>query len=215
MNTSFRLLIPTIFLMLGLIISCSDDITSAGEEESGIKNNTSTTGTTSSVPNSPSTTVATTTPAPSETPPTDSTKTDTDDDENPKYSFKMEDIDPEDLSRQIKEIREKIEKLEQENTKNFDEYDKMAEIQKGILEKVRKKKMIMRSKPVGSEEQVKAQKDFEDQKKFGKEKFKILKEKNILLNKLTKTLTEAKNEEIYLQKKQEFFLKNSKKETKN
>ncbi|BAR91950.1 hypothetical protein [Blattabacterium cuenoti] len=119
-------------------------------------------------------------------------------------------INPEDLSRQIKEIGEKIEKLEKESTRHFDEYTQMAEFQKKILGEIRRKKMIMRSKPVGSEEQKKAQKDFEDEKKYGKEKLQILKEKNILLHRLTKSITEAKKEQMELQKKQDYFLKRQK-----
>ncbi|BAM99493.1 hypothetical protein [Blattabacterium cuenoti] len=119
-------------------------------------------------------------------------------------------INPEELSRQIKEIGEKIEKLEKESTRQFDEYTQMAEFQKKILGEIRRKKMIMRSKPVGSEEQKKAQKDFEDEKKYGKEKLQILKEKNILLHKLTRSITEAKKEQMELQKKQDYFLKRQK-----
>ncbi|WP_185852313.1 hypothetical protein [Blattabacterium cuenoti] len=204
MNTSFRFLIPTIFIALGFIISCNDDITSTGEEESGVNNNTS-------VPDPPST-IASTQPS-SETPSTDSTSNNTENPDN-NESFNLDGIDPEDLSKKIKEAEEKIEKLELENTKHYDEYYQMVEVQKEILEEIKRKKMIMRSKPVGSEEQVQAQKAFEDEKKYGKEKLKVLKDKNILLNKLSRTITEARNEKEDLEKKQEYFFKKQK-ENKN
>lgn len=199
MNTSFRFLIPTIFLALGFIISCNDDITSAGEEEPDVNNNnpptTSETPSVSDVPSTPTTTT--------------STSTSTIDIENTD-NFNIDDINPEDLSKKIQEIGEKIEKLEKESKKHFDEYYKMVEVQKGILNEIKRKKKIMRFKPVGSPEQIKAKKDFEDEKKYGKEKLQTLKDKNIILHKLTKSITEARNEKIDLQRKQEYFFKKQK-----
>ncbi|WP_185853501.1 hypothetical protein [Blattabacterium cuenoti] len=207
MNTSIKVLIPTIFITLGFIISCNDEVTSVGKEDSDVNNNTPTTVETPSIPDPPPT-IASSSP---DTPPTEPPKTTTPSEtpsnsESPENDFSgMDNIDPEDLSREIKEIGEKIQKLEKETEKHCDEYYQMIEVQKGILNEVKRRKMIMRSKPVGSQEQVEAQKDFEDQKKLGKERLKILKEKNILLNKLNKSITEAKNEKDALQKKQENF----------
>ncbi|WP_341651780.1 hypothetical protein [Blattabacterium cuenoti] len=142
--------------------------------------------------------------------------TETSSTEPPPYDAdEIDKINPEDLSRQIKEIGEKIEELEKESTKHFEEYTQMAEFQKKILENIKTKKMIMRSKPVGSEAEKKAKKDFEDEKKFGKEKLQGLKDKNILLYKLTRSITEAKNEKEKLQKKQEYLLKRQKEKNKN
>ncbi|WP_185856920.1 hypothetical protein [Blattabacterium cuenoti] len=141
---------------------------------------------------------------------TDIASTPTTEEPPPYDADEIDKINPEDLSRQIKEIGEKIEELEKESTKQFDEYTKMAEFQKKILEEIKRKKMIMRSKTVGTEEQKKAQKDFEDEKKYGREKLQLLKEKNILFHKLTRSVTEAKNELTNLQKKQEYFLKRQK-----
>ncbi|WP_041936024.1 hypothetical protein [Blattabacterium sp. (Nauphoeta cinerea)] len=197
MNTSFKFLIPTIFITLGFITSCNDDI--AGEEEPDGNNNT------------PPATVASTPPISNPPPPTTTNKeenSDTNKEENP--DFDINNIDPEDLSRKIQKIEETIKKLEQENTKHFDEYYKLSDIQKEILEEMKRKKMIMRSKPVGSEEQAKAQKDFEDQKKLGKEKLEVIKEKNTILHNLSKSLTKAREEKSVLQKQQKYFLKKQK-----
>ncbi|WP_341654468.1 hypothetical protein [Blattabacterium cuenoti] len=180
MNTSFRFLILTIFISLGFITSCNDDVTSIEEEKPSVNN----------------TNIASTDSTSTEPPPYD-------DDE-------IDKINPIDLSRQIKEIGEKIETLEKESKKHFDEYYQMAEFQKKILENIKIKKMIMRSKPVGSEEEKTAKKDFEDEKKYGKEKLKGLKEKNIILYKLTRTIIEAKKEKEKLQNKQEYLLKRKK-----
>ncbi|WP_185857489.1 hypothetical protein [Blattabacterium cuenoti] len=188
MNTSFRFLITTIFIALGFIISCNDDIR---EKKSSVNNNTS-------VPDPPSTIASTS---------SDNTNSNSNNTGNPD-NFNIDEIDPDDLYKKIKEAREKIEKLEEESTKHYDEYYKMVKVQKDILEEIKRKKMIMRSKPVGSEEQIQAQKEFEDEKKYGKEKLKTLKDKNILLHKLARSITEARNEKENLEKKQEYFFKN-------
>ncbi|WP_185861438.1 hypothetical protein [Blattabacterium cuenoti] len=193
MNTSLRFLIPTILIALGFILSCNDGITSADEEEPGVKKNTSV-----GVPDSPNGIASTPNPTPKEPEP------------EPEPPYNIDDIDPEELSKQIKEVGEKVKELEQENTKHYDEYHEMVKIQKQILEEIKRRKMIMRFKPVGTEEQKKAQKDFEDEKKYGKEKLKILKEKNILLHKISKSLAKAREEQMDLQKKQEYFLKKQK-----
>ncbi|WP_341652650.1 hypothetical protein [Blattabacterium cuenoti] len=184
MNTSFRFLILTIFIALGFITSCNDDITE--EEKSSVNNN-----------NIASTDTSSTGSNPTEPPP-------------PYDADEIDKINPEDLSRQIKEIGEKIETLEKESKKQFDEYYQMAEFQKKILENIKVKKMIMRSKPVGSEEEKKAKKDFEDEKKYGREKLKGLKEKNIILYKITRSITKARNEKEKLEQKQEYLLKRQK-----
>ncbi|WP_341665897.1 hypothetical protein [Blattabacterium cuenoti] len=183
MNTSFsfRFLILTIFIALGFMTSCNDDdITSTEEDQTTNIASTET----SSIDD------------PNEPPPYD-------DDE-------IDKINPEELSKQIKELGGRIEVLEKSSTQYFDEYNHMAEIQKGILENIKIKKMIMRSKMVGSEEEKIAKIDFENEKKYGKEKLQILKEKNNLLYKLTKSIAEAKNEKEKLQKKQEYLLKRKK-----
>ncbi|WP_341665264.1 hypothetical protein [Blattabacterium cuenoti] len=190
MNTSFRFLILTIFIALGFITSCNDD-PSFTEEKKTIVNNTDIASTETSSTDSTSST---------EPPPYDADEIDK--------------INPEKLSREIKEIGEKIETLEKESTKNFNEYTQMAESQKRVLENIKTKKMIMRSKAVGSEEQKRAQRDFEDEKRFGKEKLKGIKEKNIILNKIIRTIIEAKKEKEKLEKKQEYFLKRQKEKEK-
>ncbi|WP_341657709.1 hypothetical protein [Blattabacterium cuenoti] len=192
MNTSFRFLILTIFISLGFITSCNDEDTISLEDEIPSVNNTN---------------IASTDPSS-----TDDSTTST---ETPLYDAdEIDKINPEELSKQIKEIGEKIETLERESTRNFYEYSQMAESQKKILESIKIKKMIMRSKFVGSKEQKKAQIDFEDEKRFGKEKLKSLREKNIILNKLTKSIAEAKKEKEKLEKKQEYFLKRQKEKNK-
>ncbi|WP_185867311.1 hypothetical protein [Blattabacterium cuenoti] len=200
MNTSFRFLIPTIFVALGFIVSCNDDnITSAGEEEPGVNKNTPTTMETPSTTDPPPTIASNST----------SSTTTEKDPENPD-NFKLEDIDPEDLSIKIKEVGDKIEELEKENAKHYEEYSQMVKVQKRILDEIIKKKKIMRSKTVGSEEELQAKKEFEDHKKYGKEKLKLLKEKNVILYHLIKSIAAAKNEQKNLQKKQEYFLKKQK-----
>ncbi|WP_341653165.1 hypothetical protein [Blattabacterium cuenoti] len=190
MNTSFRFLILTIFIALGFITSCYDDTTSEEGEKSGIHN----------------TNIASTENSSKDSKPTEPP---------PPYDVdEIDKINPEELSRQIKEIGEKIEELEKESKKHFDEYNKMAETQKGILEDIKTKKMIMRSKPVGSEEEKRAKKIFEEEKKYGKEKLKGLKEKNIILYKITRSIEEAKSEKYKLEEKQEYFLKRQKEKKK-
>ncbi|QIK16792.1 hypothetical protein G9C01_02505 [Blattabacterium sp. DPU] len=198
MNTSFKFLIPTIFITLGFMISCNDDMTSAGEEYDGNNNNPNVA--TSSNPDPPDNPDADDAPIPNVY---------YDSDKNPE-NFNFDEIDPEDLSIKIKEIGVKIEELEEDRVKYFDEYNKLAEIQKDILDQMTKNKMIMRLKPLGSEEQIRAEKEFENKKKLGKEKLKVLKEKNIFLHKLLKTITDTKDEEMTLRKKQEFFYKKRK-----
>lgn len=213
MNTSVKFLIPTIFLALGFIFSCNDEATSVGKEDSDV--NKTPTVETPSIPDPPPTTLTSSSSDPNSTIESttnpDTTKSPSNSESpvnDPSY------IDPEDLSVQIKEIGDKIQKLEKETEKHYDEYYQMVEIQKEILNEVIRRKKIMRSKEVGTKEQIEAQKDFEDQKKLGKERLKILKDKNILLNKLTKSITEAKNEKMALQKKQEDFLKKQKEKSK-
>ncbi len=217
-----RFLIPTIFLSLGFIVSCNDEIASVGEEEPSVNKNTPTTVETPSVSDPPTSTstptiTSSSTPKTTETPvdiPTTSTSTPTTTSSNSGDSDQNDDTDmdinPVDLSKEIEEIGEKIEKLEKESSKHYKEYYQMVDVQKEILSEIKRRKMIMRSKPLGSNEQIQAQKDFEDQKKYGKERLEVLKEKNILLNKFSKSILEAKDEKKALQKKQENFLKRQK-----
>ncbi|ACX83822.1 conserved hypothetical protein [Blattabacterium sp. (Periplaneta americana) str. BPLAN] len=207
MNTSIRFLIPTIFLSLGVcLISCNDEITSA--DESGLKKDSP-----SIPPPDPSFASSNpTTPTPTPMPP--SLPPDPSNGDQPSFSIPT-DIDPEDLSKRIKEIGEKIERLEKESEFHHNEFYQMVGVQKGILNEVKRKKTVMKSKPYGSEEQLKAQKEFEDQKKLGKERLKILKEKNVFLSQLTKSITEAKNEQLALQKIQEDLQKRNKNKSTN
>lgn len=213
MNTSIRFLIPTIFLSLGVcLISCNDEITSA--DESGLKNKNKTEDSPSIPPPDPSFASSNpTTPTLTPTPPLLPTDP-SDDGDKPSFSIPT-DINPEDLSKRIKEIGEKIERLEKESEFHHNEFYQMVGVQKGILNEVKRKKTVMKSKPYGSEEQSKAQKEFEDQKKLGKEKLKILKEKNVFLSQLTKSITEAKNEQLALQKMQEDLQKRNKNQSTN
>jgi|GEM_PF-5388921 hypothetical protein len=197
MNTFFRFLIPTIFISLGFIVSCNDDMTSAGDKESGANTHTDV-GTSSDPPS----TIA------SDSTPSNNSSTNSDSTSNTTYN--IDDINPEDLSRQIKEIGEKINKLEQDNIKHYNEYSQMVKVQKGILDEIIRKKKIMRSKPVGSPEQIQAKKAFEDEKKLSKEKLKTLKAKSIFLYDLSKSIKNARNEQTILQEKQEYFLKKQK-----
>ncbi|WP_185852935.1 hypothetical protein [Blattabacterium cuenoti] len=209
MNTSIRFLIPTIFLSLGVcLISCNDEMTSA--DESGLKNKNKTEDSPSIPPPDPSFTSynPTITPMPPLLP------TDPYDEDQPTFTIPT-DINPEDLSKRIKEIGEKIERLEKESEFHHHEFYQMVGVQKGILNEVKRKKNVMKSKPFGSEERLKAQKEFEDQKKLGKEKLKILKEKNVFLSQLTKSITEAKNEQLALHKIQEDLQKKNKSTDKN
>ncbi|WP_185863416.1 hypothetical protein [Blattabacterium cuenoti] len=198
MNTSFKFLIPTIFIALGFIISCNDDDL-AGEKVPNVNHNTS------------PATAAVASPPPIQQPnPTPTTKEEEEEEEKP--DFDINDIDPEDISRRKKNIEEEIKKLEDESTKHFDEYYQLADVQKRIMEEMKIKKMIMRSKPVGSEAQAIAQKDFEDQKKLAQDKLELIKEKNNILHNIIKALTKAREEKKDLHKKQEYFLKKQKKE---
>ncbi|WP_185862856.1 hypothetical protein [Blattabacterium cuenoti] len=217
MNTSIRFIIPTIFLSLGVcLISCNDEITSA--DESGLKNKKTTEDSPSIPPPDPSFASSNPTSPPPSTPihPFPSIPTDpTNGGGNTPPSSIPVNIDPEDLSKRIKEIGEKIEKLEKESEFHHNEFYHMVGVQKVILNEVKRKKTVMKSKPYGSEEQLKAQKEFEEQKKLGKEKLKILKEKNVFLSQLTKSITEAKNEQLALQKMQEDLQKRNKNKTTN
>ncbi|AGD98323.1 hypothetical protein BLBBOR_443 [Blattabacterium sp. (Blatta orientalis) str. Tarazona] len=210
MNTSIRFLIPTIFLSLGVcLISCNDEITSA--DESGLKNKNETSP--SIPPPNPSFASSNpTTPTPTPMPPF--LPTDPSDEDKPSFSIPT-DLNQEDLSKRIKEIGEKIERLERESEFHHNEFYQMVGVQKGILNEVKRKKTVMKSKPYGSEEQLKAKKEFEDQKKLGKERLKILREKNLFLSQLTKSITEAKNEQLALQKIQEDLQKKNKNKSTN
>ncbi|WP_341659218.1 hypothetical protein [Blattabacterium cuenoti] len=186
MNTSFRFLILTIFIALGFITSCNDEDAICTEEDNPSVNNTD---------------IAS----------TDSSSTEDSIEEPPPYDAdEIDKINPEELSQEIKELGEKIEILEKDSKKNFDEYTQMAESQKRVLESIKIKKMIMRSKSVGSNEQKNAKIDFEDEKRFGREKLKSLREKNLILSKITKSLAEAKKEKEKLEKKQKYLLKRKK-----
>ncbi|WP_185863974.1 hypothetical protein [Blattabacterium cuenoti] len=192
MNTSFRFLIFTIFIALGFITSCNDDINSTEEDNNNQKTNIASTEESTSIE-------------------------DEDEDEilPPPYDAdEIDKINPKDLSKQIKEIGEKIEILEKESSRHYDEYSKMSEIQKAILENVRIKRIIMKSKTVGSEEEKIAKIDFENEKKYGREKLEILKEKNHLLYNLTKSIAQAKEEKEKLQEKEKYLLKRKKKKEK-
>ncbi|WP_185860060.1 hypothetical protein [Blattabacterium cuenoti] len=214
MNTSIRFLIPTIFLSLGVcLISCNDEITSA--DESGLKNKNTTEDSPTIPPPDPS--FASSNPKPpTPTPPTPPSlppdPTTTNNGNTPPTSIPPvnNNIDPADLSKRIKEIGEKIERLEKESEFHHNEFYHMVGVQKKILNEVKRKKTVMKSKPYGSEEQLKAQKEFEEQKKLGKERLKILKEKNVFLSQLTQSITEAKNEQLALQKIQEDLQKKNK-----
>ncbi|WP_341662864.1 hypothetical protein [Blattabacterium cuenoti] len=189
MNTSFRFLILTIFIALGFITSCNDDISSIEE-----KKNTQDTASTE---------------APS--------IEDEDEDEvlPPPYDVdEIDKINPKDLSKQIKEMGEKIERLEKESSLHYDEYMKMSEIQKGILENVRIKRIIMKSKTSGTEEEKMAKKDFENEKKYGRERLQILKDKNHLLYQLTKSIATIKSEKEKLEEKEKYLLKRIRKKEK-
>ncbi|WP_185849971.1 hypothetical protein [Blattabacterium cuenoti] len=214
MNTSIRFLISTIFLSLGVcLISCNDEITSA--DESGLKNKNTTEDSPSIPPTDHSFASSNPkTPPPTPIPPSPSIPTDPTNGNTPPSSIPVN-IDPEDLSKRIKEIGEKIEKLEKESEFHHNEFYNMVGVQKGILNEVKRKKTVMKSKPYGSEEQLKAKKEFEEQKKLGKERLKILKEKNVFLSQLTKSITEAKNEQLALQKMQEDLQKRNKNKTTN
>ncbi|WP_185866179.1 hypothetical protein [Blattabacterium cuenoti] len=205
MNTSVKFLIPTIFLALGFILSCNDESSPVGKEDSDVNNPT--TIETPSIPDPPPTLASSSPKIPPTDPPTTPTPTETPYNENVPLDT---DTNPEELSMKIKEIEEKIQTLEKNSEKHYDEYYKMVDYQKEILNEVKRRKMIMRSKTVGTPEQIKAQKDFEDQKKLGKEKLQILKEKNILLNNLNKSINAARDEKIDLEKKQEDYLKKQK-----
>ncbi|WP_185854969.1 hypothetical protein [Blattabacterium cuenoti] len=213
MNTSIRFLIPTIFLSLGVcLISCNDEITSS--DESGLKNKNKTEDSPSIPPIPPSDPSFASSNPTTPTPIPPSNPTDPSNGDQPSFSIPT-DIDPEDLSKRIKEIGEKIERLEKESEFHHNEFYQMVGVQKGILNEVKRKKTVMKSKPYGSEEQLKAQKEFEDQKKLGKERLKILKEKNVFLSQLTKSITEAKNEQLALQKIQEDLQKRNKNKSTN
>ncbi|WP_185870666.1 hypothetical protein [Blattabacterium cuenoti] len=126
----------------------------------------------------------------------------------------ISEIDPEVLSKKIKETGEKIEKLEKESEYHHNEYYDMVKVQKKILSKIKKNKMLMRSSPVGSKEKLEAKKEFENHKKLGKERLKKLREKNNFLNQIINTISNTKNEQLNLKKIQEKLLQNQKK-TKN
>ncbi|WP_238910927.1 hypothetical protein [Blattabacterium cuenoti] len=208
-----KFLISTIFLSLGVcLISCNDEITSA--DESGLKN---TNKTSPSIPPQDPYFVSSnpiTPPPPNPMPPLFSTDPSNEDQDQPSFSIPT-DLKPEDLSQRIKDISEKIERLEKESEFHHNEFYQMVGVQKGILNEVKRKKTVMKSKPYGSADQLKAQKEFEDQKKLGKERLKILKEKNLFLSQLTKSITEAKNEQLALQKIQKDLQKNNKSTNKN
>ncbi|AFJ90640.1 hypothetical protein [Blattabacterium sp. (Blaberus giganteus)] len=204
MNTSFKFLIPTIFISLGFLISCNDNITFSEEEESDEN--------TSSIEYSKTSKFSQENVEPTGDPITDFPLDDPSyyrysnvDYEN--YNKIENDINIEDLYMEIREIGEKIGKLEEEKNIHYSEFRKIVEFQKGILQEIINKKKIMRSKPVGSEAEKKAKKDFEDEKKFSDEKFEILKDKNDLLYNIVKSIREARSVKMDLQKKLAFFVK--------
>ncbi|AWU39399.1 hypothetical protein CPU2_187 [Blattabacterium punctulatus CPU2] len=194
MNTSMKFLIPTIFLSLGVfIVSCNDDeITYSNDPV----NNTNP-------------------PESHNIPPQNPTFVNSIPQENiipPNYTFSREeplnfqipdDIKPEELSKRIKDIEVKIKELEKESNFHQNQYYDMISIQKKILNETKRRKSVMRSKPYGSKEQLQAKKDFEEYKKYEKEKLKILKDKSYFLNKINQSITDSKNEQIALHKMQE------------
>ncbi|AER40487.1 MAG: hypothetical protein LBQ72_02135 [Flavobacteriales bacterium] len=184
MNVStMRFIIPTICLSLGILfVSCNDDALTFSSNDP-TTTNTDTSFASSNPSDKPSNPPVFNPPIPA-------------------------DISPEYLSKRIKEIGERIERLEKESEVHYNEYYDLVSAQKKIMDEVKRRRMVMKSKPYGSAEQFKAQKEFEDHKKYGKEKLKIIKEKNIFLNKLIDSITEAKNEKLALQKMQEELQKN-------
>ncbi|WP_185866746.1 hypothetical protein [Blattabacterium cuenoti] len=208
MNTSIRFLIPTIFLSLGVfLVSCNDEITSVDESVNKKKTEDSPFIPPPTGPSFASSNPITPTP-PAPTPqkphfiPTDPPSNG----DKPSSSVSTAHFYSEDLSKRIKEIGEKIERLEKESEFHHHDFYQMVGVQKGLLNEVKRKKTVMKSKPYGSAEHIQARKEFEDQKQLGKERLKILKEKNLFLSQLTKSITEAKNEQLALQKMQEDFL---------
>ncbi|WP_185871809.1 hypothetical protein [Blattabacterium cuenoti] len=167
MNTSFlKFLIPTVFLSLGFLVSCNDDLTSNSD--------------------------------------------DYDDEENSEEFFNLDEvdrIDPGDLSTKIKDIGIKIEQLKKESNKHYDEYYELIRIQKEILNEVKNRRRIMRSKTSGSEERKQAKKDLDDQKNFGKEQLEFLKKKSNFLHNLEKSISGAIGQKLELQRKQDDFFK--------
>ncbi|WP_185874007.1 hypothetical protein [Blattabacterium cuenoti] len=203
MNTSIiRFLVTSIFLSLGVfIISCNDEeheITSSAEDYGFNNIDPSNPDLTFYNTHPPSTITTTYFP-----PPAPHTHNDNNN-STPKIPAN---INPGELSQKIKDIALKIEILEKENDFHQNEYEKMVMIQKKIVKEVKRRRIVFRSKPYNSPEQFKAQKELEDQKKLGKEKLKILREKNLFLNSLITSITEAKNEELALKRMQENFQK--------
>ncbi|WP_185858690.1 hypothetical protein [Blattabacterium cuenoti] len=212
MNTSINsmkfVLIPAIFLTLGFIVSCNDDIISSNSNEKKI-----------GVNDIPIVTPPTSTTTASST--TTTTEEDEEDDEDTSDLFpvekednlsdeEMDKIDIDDLSKKIKEIKDKIQESEKEKDRHHDEYDQMVDLQKKILNEIKEKKIVMISKPEGSKEQIDAKKDFEDQKELGKEKLEVLKKKNRLLNNIYKSIRLAIIEKEFLEKRKEKVLKRKK-----
>ncbi|WP_185872383.1 hypothetical protein [Blattabacterium cuenoti] len=208
MKTSMKFFIPTIFLTLGFIFSCNDDVSSVGKENSDV--NTTNVEKTSSIPPNPTTASSSSQPNPKIESHTNSSETPPDTTESSENNPQEIEIIPYELSQKLQEVGSKIKELEKESKKHYDEYYQMVDLQKGILNEIVQKKIMMRSHTNGSLEQIKAQKELDDQKKLGKEKLQILKEKNILLNKLIKSITKIKNERLALQKQKEDYLNNQK-----
>ncbi|WP_185869206.1 hypothetical protein [Blattabacterium cuenoti] len=192
MKTFVNFVNSTFFFTLGFILSCNDNVTPVKKEKSEGDNPPDIVGIYS--PNLPpnfisSSMVSSNTPNHYQ--------------QNSNSEKNLLDIEYEDLSRQIQEKDDKIKILEKESEQYFDEYYSLIDVQKGILNEIIRTKKIMRSKPVGSQEEKDAQKEFEHQKKLGKEKLEIIKDKNIFLNKKIKKIMEIRNEKTDLQMRQE------------
>ncbi|AWU43837.1 hypothetical protein DM815_02215 [Blattabacterium sp. (Cryptocercus kyebangensis)] len=191
MNTSMRFLIPTIFLSLGFFfVSCNDDeITSSNDP---VNTNTPQSH------NIPNPTFVNTTPEENPVPPNFPFFPE----EVPDFKIPA-DIKPEELSKRLKDIEVKIKQLEKESNLYQNEYSEMIISQKEISAEIKRKRSEMRSKPYGSEEQLKYKKEFEEYKQYGKEKLRILRNKILILNEINQSIKDSKNEKLALQKMQE------------
>ncbi|WP_185856337.1 hypothetical protein [Blattabacterium cuenoti] len=112
-------------------------------------------------------------------------------------------LDSNTLDIRIKELGNRIERLQQESDYHHDEYSHMINIQKLILDEMRKKKRIINSKTSGPEEIIKAKQEFEEKKKLEEERSQIIKEKGDLLNQINNIISAARKEEYDLKKIQD------------
>ncbi|BBA17133.1 hypothetical protein [Blattabacterium cuenoti] len=201
MNTSFRFLILTISIALGFIsTSCNDDMTMNNDASGGEK-------TESSVPDSTTTTTTDTDVASSKTPSEEDTSTSINSKYPPYTDEEIDKINPEDLDNEIKKVRTKVIKLDTETKMHLGEFHLLVNRQKRLLNEIKVRRMIMRSKPKGSEEEMEAKNDLEDRRKYGKEKLQLIKDKNEFLYKLTRRLVLEKDKEWDLRMKKEYLLK--------